>query len=265
MDIDELQADWERLGKRDPLWAVLTDPAKAGGRWTPEEFLASGEAEVDTVLDYVARMGHRPRGRALDFGCGAGRLTQALARRMGAADGVDIAAAMLAAAQRLDPPSGVTFHHNTSGDLRLFGDNTFDFVYSNLVLQHMPSNLAVSYMREFVRVAKPAGVIVFQIPAAYRKPPLTLARLAQRAQTRLAPMLGEHQEADSDDAEGALRVYATPEDVVARTLASHGGAVLSDEIFTNALEPDFNGHLVYSRHRCEDEWVSKQYVVLKER
>jgi ubiquinone/menaquinone biosynthesis C-methylase UbiE len=48
--------------------------------------------------------------------------------------------------------------------LQLFEANTFDLVHSWLVLQHMPKPLALAYISEFARVAKPGGVIVFQIP-----------------------------------------------------------------------------------------------------
>jgi hypothetical protein len=36
-------------------------------------------------------------------------------------------------------------------------------VYSWLVLQHIPKQLALGYIAEFVRVTKPGGVIVFEV------------------------------------------------------------------------------------------------------
>jgi len=41
-----LHRDWTRLGEADPLWAVCVDPARHGGRWDVQEFLATGRAEI---------------------------------------------------------------------------------------------------------------------------------------------------------------------------------------------------------------------------
>src|SRR4051812_27352912 len=78
--LQRLRSDWTRLGEADPLWAVCVDPARKGGRWDPEEFNATGRAEIAAALAHLDRLGLcRRRERALDFGCGAGRLTAALA------------------------------------------------------------------------------------------------------------------------------------------------------------------------------------------
>jgi hypothetical protein len=45
-----MQRDWEWLGENDPLWALCTDPSRSKGRWNVQEFLATGEAEVNRVL-----------------------------------------------------------------------------------------------------------------------------------------------------------------------------------------------------------------------
>lgn len=104
-------------------------------------------------------------GRALDFGCGHGRLTQALATYFPEVVGVDIAASMLAAA-RLANKHGdrVSYVQNVRPDLSMFADASFDFVLTALVLQHMRPEYAACYMREFLRVLRPGGVAFFQIP-----------------------------------------------------------------------------------------------------
>ena len=158
---------WDRLGRTDPLWAVLTDPQKRGRKWDVGEFFQIGEEEVAFVLAHLATLGVRlPRGRALDFGCGVGRLTRALAARFERCDGVDVAPSMIREAVRLnrDVPRAV-FHLNQRDDLGLFGDGTFAFVYSALVLQHMPRESAERFMRELFRVLAPGGAAVFQLPA----------------------------------------------------------------------------------------------------
>src|SRR5438270_11146128 len=99
----DLERNWNLYGQADPMWAVRMAPDKQGGRWTPEEFFAAGEAEIATVLGHVNRLGRAPdfSGAALDFGCGVGRLTQALAGRFSVTYGVDISSAMVKRASDL--------------------------------------------------------------------------------------------------------------------------------------------------------------------
>jgi len=168
MELEDLQQHWTAFGEQDPLWAILALPGKRGGVWDPEEFFATGRAEVDGVLGMLAERGIAvERGRALDFGCGVGRLTQALAEHFDSCDGVDLAESMIERARELNRDGErVRFHHNDASDLRLFGDGTFDFILSLIVLQHMKPELMRGCMREFVRVLRPGGVAIFNIPEA---------------------------------------------------------------------------------------------------
>ena len=58
--IEEVSRTWTRLGREDPMWAVLTDREKAGGGWTPAEFLATGATEIATLLGRLAELGADP-------------------------------------------------------------------------------------------------------------------------------------------------------------------------------------------------------------
>ena len=161
------QQDWERLAEVDPLWAVLTAPDRKGGGWNEADFFATGEDEVAAVLGNAQRLG-RPAhwNRALDFGCGVGRLTRALGDRFDAVVGVDISAAMLEQARRFNAEHpGCEFRLNTDPDLRQFDSESFDFVYSNIVLQHLPSVAEISgYLEELIRVTRPDGLLVVGLP-----------------------------------------------------------------------------------------------------
>jgi SAM-dependent methyltransferase len=162
VSIKILARTWDAFGKRDPLWAVLTDR-----RLSLEEFFQSGEDEVQAALDHAQKLGITVnRDRALDFGCGVGRLTQAMARRFRGCDGVDIASSMIDAANRHNRhPDTCRYHLNTAGDLGLFPGRPFTFVYTTLVLQHMEPAHAKGYLREFIRLLAPGGLLVFQIPS----------------------------------------------------------------------------------------------------
>ncbi|MGB2888943.1 MAG: class I SAM-dependent methyltransferase, partial [Candidatus Acidiferrales bacterium] len=41
----------------------------------------------------------------------------------------------------------------------------FDFIYSSFTLQHMAPRYAKGYLREFMRVLAPGGVLVFNLPS----------------------------------------------------------------------------------------------------
>jgi SAM-dependent methyltransferase len=163
---DANRAAWEDWGRIDPFWAVLTAADAQHGRWDVEAFFATGEASVRDLLAQAAHYG-RPfeHGLALDFGCGLGRLTRALAPHFARVVGLDVASTMIARARELDPGSGAEFAVHVDDDLRDW--DGVDFLVSLLVLQHLPSRDAVErYLREFVRVLAPGGVAVVQLPTA---------------------------------------------------------------------------------------------------
>ena len=167
MTLGDLRQTWEALGETDPYWAILTDPSKKNNRWDPGEFFASGEAEIDCLMDAIAALpASVNRGIALDFGCGVGRLTQALCRYFERCVGVDIASSMIRLARELNRfGDRCQYVVNDAGDLRMFADGRFDFIYSNIVLQHIPPEYSARYIREFVRVLSPGGMAVFQVPS----------------------------------------------------------------------------------------------------
>jgi len=167
MDLKELQSNWNTFGRKDPLWAIMTWPDKKGNQWQLREFFELGEKEIKGVLDHLKLLGVSVQGgRALDFGCGVGRLTQALAQHFDEAIGVDIAPSMINLANQYNRHgSRCRYCLNEVDNLGLFPSEKFDFIYTNIVLQHMVSVYSKSYIREFVRVLKPRGVLVFQLPS----------------------------------------------------------------------------------------------------
>ena len=160
--------DWEDLARTDPLWAILSDPKQKNGKWDLNEFFLTGKQEIDGVMEHVSKMGYlTKRDRVLDFGCGVGRLTRALATYFRECYGVDVSETMVAKAAELnrDTPN-CKFVVNTEPHMRVFSDNDFDMVYTSLVLQHVPSTTIIkSYISEFVRIMTSGGLLVFQLPS----------------------------------------------------------------------------------------------------
>jgi 2-polyprenyl-3-methyl-5-hydroxy-6-metoxy-1,4-benzoquinol methylase len=164
MNLKDIRKNWTLLGNEDPMHAILTDPAKTGNRWAMDEFFETGRAEVKQMLEVCSQKGGMvSHGRALDFGCGVGRLTQALAEHFESVDGVDISGSMIDNAQKLNRFQGrVAYHVNVREDLNLFQPGQFDFMCSLFVLQHMPAVLQRNYIRDFFRLLKPGGIAYFQ-------------------------------------------------------------------------------------------------------
>jgi 2-polyprenyl-3-methyl-5-hydroxy-6-metoxy-1,4-benzoquinol methylase len=163
-DLRTVRGVFEDLGRDDPLYAALSRNDLRGNRWDPETFFETGRREIDDVIAYVDALGlPLRRDAALDFGCAVGRLTQALATHFHHAVGVDIATSMVERAREYNTHGErVTYIANTAPDLSIFGPDSFDFVYSNKVLQHIRPENQLTYMKEFVRVLRPGGVAVFQ-------------------------------------------------------------------------------------------------------
>ncbi|HKW62815.1 MAG TPA: class I SAM-dependent methyltransferase [Candidatus Acidoferrum sp.] len=149
----------------DPLWAILSDPGKRFNRWDYEDFFSTGTEEVDKLVAEATRFGRPAQwNRALDFGCGVGRLTRALQAYFRECHGVDISREMVRKAREITPEC--FFHVNTQANLKLFEDSYFDFIYSVIVLQHQPNRtVALGYVAEFLRILGKEGLLVFQLPS----------------------------------------------------------------------------------------------------
>jgi SAM-dependent methyltransferase len=167
MGLDDVRRSWDELARKDALWAVLSAPDKRRGRWDAESFFRTGREEVAQVLAEAEGLGLVPGpDLALDFGCGVGRLAQAMGDRFRSVVGVDIAPSMIELAERFNRHGDrCRYVVNDRPDLALFRDGEFDFVYSNIVLQHIPPPIGAGYIREFVRVLRPGGLLVFQVPS----------------------------------------------------------------------------------------------------
>jgi SAM-dependent methyltransferase len=161
---------WERAAQIDPLWAILSDPTKKGRHWDLQSFFETGRREVSLLLYQLRQLGRLPSAeRALDFGCGVGRLTQALGATFAEVVGVDVSPTMIRLAERLNRrPATVRYVLNQSPALDQLGSSQFDLIYSDIVLQHLEPEAATGFIREFLRLLAPGGVTVFQLPSHKR-------------------------------------------------------------------------------------------------
>ncbi len=251
-----LQQNWEELAQADPLWAICSDPRKRGRNWDEREFFATGEREIRIVLDYVRDLGLQLdfSAPALDFGCGVGRLTRALAGHFKECRGVDISRTMIEKARELNQHMpNCRFHLNEADHLQRFADGVFAFVYSSIVLQHIEPRLIRNYLSELVRVLKPGGVMVFQITDRFKASWTRRMRLRLAVRRRIRALLGDWR---------PEFMYCMREADVRKVLGRYNVQV-RDVQLTNSAEPDFNGNLRFLDHEPDSGFISKQYCVVK--
>jgi 2-polyprenyl-3-methyl-5-hydroxy-6-metoxy-1,4-benzoquinol methylase len=171
MPWDSTAEDWERLGRIDPYWAVISEESYRRERMSDAQltrFLQSGEAYVEHLWHQCRNMfGSFAPSRALDFGCGVGRVTLPLARRTTSVVGVDIAQSMLDHARALLDSHGVT---NVELVKLIGGDDTlarvkgpFDLVHSLIVFQHIPVARGLALVRRLIELAGDEGVVVLHV------------------------------------------------------------------------------------------------------
>lgn len=130
----------------------------------PEDFWRWGRLLAERFL---SESGIRFTGdeSMLEIGCGIGRMTGYFAERFGHVTGIDISDEMIALARsNLQRYDNVDLVRGNGCDLAVFSDASFDFVFSYIVLQHIPKpELTFSYIREMGRVLRPGGHGYFQV------------------------------------------------------------------------------------------------------
>jgi cyclopropane fatty-acyl-phospholipid synthase-like methyltransferase len=157
--------DWDERARENARYYVATGKED----WSDEEFFASGERTVTEQLrnDMInICQGKDPKDmRILEIGCGAGRLTRALANLFGEVHGVDVSGEMVALARKAlaDRPNAFVYQNNGK-DLSVLPPGPYDFAFSMIVFQHIPSREVIySYVREVHRLLRPGALFKFQV------------------------------------------------------------------------------------------------------
>jgi SAM-dependent methyltransferase len=163
--LNQMREEWDARARENARHYIAT----ANEAWTDSEFFASGRANIrEQILTDMENIcqGKDPKTMTvLEIGCGAGRLTRALAEVFGQVYAVDVSGEMIVLARQAlaDVPNAHVFQNNGK-DLSILGNRRFDFAFSYIVFQHIPSrDVIVNYVREVSRLLKPRCLFKFQI------------------------------------------------------------------------------------------------------
>jgi SAM-dependent methyltransferase len=159
---------WEEKAKENPLYAVMTMPEMkdAGTDDFSEEhlelFFEKGRALADRLVMPSLEMAPET-GTVVEYGCGAGRILNALVERDINCTGIDISQTMLDHCKRLVP--GIQSLHclDAKGKVAM-PDECARLVYSYAVVQHIDKLSAYeTAVSEMCRLLMPGGRLVLQV------------------------------------------------------------------------------------------------------
>ncbi|MBI3680281.1 MAG: class I SAM-dependent methyltransferase [Acidobacteria bacterium] len=164
--LKKMQRDWDQRALENARHWVNTEREE----WTDDEFFRSGqrtvEEEILTDMINICQGKDPKRMKVLEIGCGAGRVTRALADLFGEVWAVDVSREMIRqAGTALAAYANVRLIQNNGMDLSaIAGDGTFDFAFSSIVFQHIPSREVIeNYVHEVSRLLAPGALFKFQV------------------------------------------------------------------------------------------------------
>ena len=211
-----------------------SEPDRKGGRWDLDAFLETGEVEVERTLGRVAELGlPERRDRALDFGCGVGRITRALAARFGEVVGLDASRTMVEHARRIN--EDVANASFLAGSLAELEPGSFDLTWSVLVLQHLAPDEVEPAIERLVALVRPGGAAVFQLPHATR--PLHRLQLSRRGYRLLRALGLSPGTIHRHTPLTPMRMTVVPRERVEAAVARAGGRVLAAEPYEDGEVP----------------------------
>lgn len=150
MNFADMYPWWNQAALSNPMTAILSNDTNRDR----DRFFETGKAWLAEHRAFAAAAGTTLEGsRALDFGCGIGRMTAARAEHYAEVVGIDISDEMVRLAKQLRPRANARFVQATERPLP-FGDQEFNCVYSTIVVQHIPFPYNLQYLGGFFRLSR---------------------------------------------------------------------------------------------------------------
>jgi len=220
-----------------------------------------GKIEVDSIFKQIIDLKLLPEQQrnCLDFGCGVGRLSRALLSHYDHVTGIDVSESMIQQANEFNTEfeKKLNFIHNKENKLSMIEDNSFDSVFTTIVLQHIPQAISVNYIKEFIRICRPKGIIIFQLPVASFLNPGFLQRIRQKIKIReRLAMIGLGSGFQ-------MEMHVVSEDAV-KSIAKNANCEILKSFSTNHTDPSFDGNIQYDVESNKNfGYLSKLYIIRK--
>lgn len=161
--MDDRKQLWEEIGTSEAYWAVATHDkfrAENLNSELKEDFLESGREHIEEVWQTFRELLSRylrPE-RAIDYGCGVGRLVIPLAKHSEQAIGVDISSAMLMEAKQNAEAAGCSNIELQTVDEFICDEAAeYDLVHTYIVLQHIDPAIGYSVIERLLERLKGGG------------------------------------------------------------------------------------------------------------
>jgi SAM-dependent methyltransferase len=168
---DGATREWRAIARGpDVLFHVCSWPDKRG-LWTEAEFYAVGRSDWEDFRRHWTQYAPDLAGTCVEIGCGAGRLTAAVADDFERVVALDVSADMIDRA-REHAPGNVEFHQ-VDGPVIPLGADEADGVLSVHVFQHLETRrVLAAYLAEARRALRPGGTLMVHIQMATSRPPV---------------------------------------------------------------------------------------------
>lgn len=126
--------------------------------WKLDEFLENGKSVWEEI--YKVKNQLPDSESVLEIGCGLGRLLNHTTEEFKRSYGCDIDYNMIKFAREIDEKNIINYEVvDGTGELSMFFNNSFSFIYSFICFQHIPYlDVQQTYIKEIERILKPNGI-----------------------------------------------------------------------------------------------------------
>jgi ubiquinone/menaquinone biosynthesis C-methylase UbiE len=163
---------WDRRAQENPWYFINNTLSYADPDL--DKFWASGERDVNVLLSAVGAE-LTASDHIVEIGCGAGRMSRAIARKVARVTAIDVSPRMLELAREQNAElENVEWVLGDGETLSVVPDASADGCISYVVLQHIPDpEVVFGYVREMGRILRVGGWAAFQVsnlPSIHERP-----------------------------------------------------------------------------------------------
>lgn len=139
-------------------------------KWRYDFYATDPNRGIGSLLCNLA-----PDSVVLDYGCGWGNIAKFMSHYVKQVVGMDMTYESLVFAQRTMPNGNVAFLHGGDGKFLPFGEDSFDLVFLNGLLEWLPEydlegnprDVQLNFLREVRRILRPNGQLLIGIENRY--------------------------------------------------------------------------------------------------